>query len=413
MILRLGDRGLEVTRLQRFLILEGFLGYYVDADRGITPPEYLYGLKTKRAVIQLQDLLGLEPTGIFDSNMYEIYYYYLSTHGYSPAIDTNLAWSLGSVINPIATKIQNFNAKIQNSAKSLKAKVESAIAPITSAIDIKGTPFISIPKEGGKTNTIVDNAFGKFGLTISKISNQLNAIVKTTSSEQSIMDIAKGVLGNQSCWKDIQAMNRLPNGVITPGTEIKVPITEELEKKADKTVVVDEISIKLQNPSTPADRRRGKYFTQNEIEFIIINMNTGSDIKFGIAPETISDSINAVFSEQAVMGRSSPYEGYSSSGPRDISFTVPLYASYCPEGIIATERKLRALVYPSKSVGIQPPKCRFKIGAFIDVICVPKSISTTWKKPFIDETYMFADVTLTITVIEDNCRFAKEVELNG
>lgn len=59
----LGDRGNDVTELQEFLIDYGYL----------KEKESYYGVKTKRAVLRVQEELGLTPTGEWNESYYTLF----------------------------------------------------------------------------------------------------------------------------------------------------------------------------------------------------------------------------------------------------------------------------------------------------------------------------------------------------
>lgn len=273
--MKLGDRGLEVVKVQRFLVKEGFLAPSSDGDK-LSPPEPVYGVKTKKAVIELQKKLGIEPTGIWDDSIYAIY----------------------------------------------KNKTSS-----------------------------------------------------TESSGSSSNNGSKEPSGSSS--KD-------------SSTETKTPSFKS-----------------EQGP-------KGRWFDQNkEIECYIINRLTGTKIIFGISPEEVTESVSAQFDEADVRGRSSPFKQYSQSGPKTVSFTISLYADYCPMGIVQTVSAIKALVYPQYSDVIEAPHSYFKIGKFIAIDGIVSSVSVTWKKPFRDGYYLFADVSIDMDEVRSIAQSAKEVESSG
>lgn len=174
--------------------------------------------------------------------------------------------------------------------------------------------------------------------------------------------------------------------------------------------VVNSVSTMFQGANKSLPKGKGS-FTVDYIPCYVYNMNTGTMIQFGVStPEEISDSTTANFEDQAVKGRSSPFKAYDNSGPRSISFTIELVADYCPDGIVQTVNKLRALCYPHKKTIIVEPKCRVVIGNFLKVTCVPTAVDVVWKKPYKDNIYTLADVTLSLSEVESAGTFASEVE---
>lgn len=153
----------------------------------------------------------------------------------------------------------------------------------------------------------------------------------------------------------------------------------------------------------PMESARGTAFltARDPINFYVMNLNTNKIIFFPTLPESVSDSVSANFDDEQVRGRSSPFKGYINTGPRSISFTVTLYQDYCTEGIVQTERALRALVYPGKDSVILSPVCMFRLGNFFQVKGAPTSISTEWRPPYKNGVYSFADVTIGLDEVED------------
>lgn len=268
--MKLGDRDSEVTEVQQFLIGAGFLTPVYKRDMPVSPESH-YGVLTKKAVINLQKVLGLEPTGIWDDSIYSI-------------MATNYSVNLLS-----------------------------------------------------------------------------------------------------------------DSGYTPPSTN----------KTSTKTVT--------QTPTFKTETcPKGRWFDQNkEIECYVLNRLTGTKIIFGISPDEVSESNSAQFDDADVRGRSSPFKQYSQSGPRSVSFTVTLYADYCPMGIVQTVSAVKALVYPKYTDVIEAPHAYFKIGKFMALDGVVNSVSVSWRKPFRDGYYLFADVSIDMDEVRSVAQSAEEVESNG
>lgn len=190
--------------------------------------------------------------------------------------------------------------------------------------------------------------------------------------------------------------------------ELKAPLVRATGAAAATETTATGTGTTVTSSSNP---KGNASFTTDYITCYIYNLNTGTQVNFGVStPDEISDSNSANFEDQAVKGRSSPFKAYDSSGPRTISFTVELVADYCSEGIVKTVNKLRALVYPHKQTVIVEPRCKVCIGNFLQVTGVPTNIDVTWKKPYKDGIYTLADVSITVSEVEDAGRFSKEVE---
>lgn len=221
-------------------------------------------------------------------------------------------------------------------------------------------------------------------------------------------EIARTQMGDPNSFKELQIYNNLLAPLAEPGTEIKIPPIANVI--GDQTEQKEETSSSVVGQSNLPEPPKGRSYLDSEIEFFITNLNTGTKIRFGISPESVSDSFSAQFDDEFVRGRSSPFKGYSGSGPRDISFSLKLYADYCPEGIVQTVRMLRALAYAEKDGVIRPPRCYFSLGTFMQITGVPTSVNVIWEKPYKEGIYSFATVSLSIQEVEEKSRIASEVE---
>lgn len=147
------------------------------------------------------------------------------------------------------------------------------------------------------------------------------------------------------------------------------------------------------------------------IECYIINLITDSRIEFELTPEEVSDSVSAQYDETVPRGRSNPILGYNSSGPRTVSYTIPLHDDYCKEGILATVNKLQALAYPIYHTGsIQAPTALIRLGKMVNTTGVCTEVGVTWKKPYRDGVYLNADVSLTFTETLSTPKGAVDIE---
>lgn len=149
---------------------------------------------------------------------------------------------------------------------------------------------------------------------------------------------------------------------------------------------------------------------KDTINCYIKNFVTGSTIEFELIPEEITDNYSATFDQQDIRGRSNPIQGYNSSGPRTISYTIQLHDDYCKTGILDTVNKLRALTYPEYGGVIIPPKCYVRFGNMIGTKAITTSVGVTWKKPYRDGIFINADVTLEFTEVLENPKSASQIE---
>lgn len=159
--------------------------------------------------------------------------------------------------------------------------------------------------------------------------------------------------------------------------------------------------------------KQGVNFRSNAIPCYIVNLNTNTTITFGTEPDQIEDSKSTQYEDEQTIGRSSPFKGYQGSGPRSVSFTITIVADYCPDGLVTTCNRMKALCYPHKSSHIVGPKALFVLGSFFKVVGTPKDVNVIYKKPYRDGMYTLADVSFSLDEVEDQTRFASEVEQNG
>lgn len=218
---------------------------------------------------------------------------------------------------------------------------------------------------------------------------------------------------NNTTYQSIAQLNVIEDpDLIFPGQQLLLP------KSSSKTTA----SVTIKDSDVPLVSSNFKKFEEvkgintivvDKIECYIINLNTSKKIFFYITPESISESKTAMFEEQSPRGRSSPYQDYTGSGPREVNATFILWADYCPEGIMETVKAIRALVYPHKESYTIAPKALLRLGNFINVTGAVTSVNIDWQKPYKDGVYSHAEVAISITEHEEFSRTAKEVELNG
>lgn len=153
---------------------------------------------------------------------------------------------------------------------------------------------------------------------------------------------------------------------------------------------------------------------KDTIPCYIINLLSYCRIDFVLEPDNISDNTSANFDTQDVRGRSTPYLGYDYSGPHDISFSITLQDDYCKEGILNTANHLKALCYPSYEGGIlTPPRANIHIGDMINGTYIIKSVSVNWQKPYRNNVYMMADVSISATACPDDAPDYQDIWNNG
>lgn len=144
----------------------------------------------------------------------------------------------------------------------------------------------------------------------------------------------------------------------------------------------------------------------------ILNYLTGQSAIFPFISESYSEGESADFDQQQVRGRSNPFFGYASSGPRSGSFNVKLFDDFCirPEGILATVSFLRSLVYPEYRANfIDPPSAYVRIGRHPQLKVVITSVNVNWELPMRNGIYIVADVSIDYSHTLESPYSASEV----
>lgn len=166
-------------------------------------------------------------------------------------------------------------------------------------------------------------------------------------------------------------------------------------------------------------------YSTSIITAYIKNMNTKTVISFAaMLPETIQDSYSANYSPTDLLGRSSPIIGYSSGGPRSVSFDLTLHddiiwADGHNQDIVDVVNSLKALPYPDyTSSKVIPPKCYVKIGDIISLVGVCNEVSVTWEKPYRETalgrmSYIKAEVSLSFDEVVVSPRGTRDIERGG
>ena len=145
----------------------------------------------------------------------------------------------------------------------------------------------------------------------------------------------------------------------------------------------------------------------------IINSILNTTIEFECEPEEFSDSSSAQFDAQDVRGRSSPYQGYNSSGPREISFSLTLHDDLCKMGLLGTVNALKSLTYPGYDGVLKSPQCFIRIGDMVSCNAIVTSVSVSWQKPFRDGVYVTASVDISATEVVDTAYSSADIWTKG
>ena len=127
----------------------------------------------------------------------------------------------------------------------------------------------------------------------------------------------------------------------------------------------------------------------------IKNMLTKNVVEFDL-PRGVSENMQADFETTPIRGRSVPFHGYSNTGDRSLSITIPFHADLCKEDFTVTMDKLRALNYPSYEQNVGHPLCLIRLGNFFCDLCIVMSISIVYPDDgaLRDGQYTYSEVSL-------------------
>lgn len=210
---------------------------------------------------------------------------------------------------------------------------------------------------------------------------------------------------------NVTSQQGTPGSWINPADNKKSaePVTEKTTN--DKTTSTKDTSSSSSKPSystttTPSlgssgSNKRVYRITKDYIPCYVINTVTGGTIEFDCEPDEINDTISAQFDPQEIRGRSSPYQGYNSSGPRTVSLELVLHDDLCKEGVLNTVNRLRSLVYPGYSGVLIAPSCLVRIGDMIHMKAIVNDVGVVWQKPYRNGVYLVANVSLTFSEVVD------------
>lgn len=132
-------------------------------------------------------------------------------------------------------------------------------------------------------------------------------------------------------------------------------------------------------------------------------------------PDEISDSGSANYSEESLLGRSSPLVSYTNTGFREVSFSFDVHREELDSnGIDKLLKIIRASVYPTykDTAALRPTITVVRLGDFY-VKGITKSYSFTWKKPIIDDKYQVCTISMTISHVIDKAYSMSDIIENN
>lgn len=116
----------------------------------------------------------------------------------------------------------------------------------------------------------------------------------------------------------------------------------------------------------------------------IKNNLTGTTIPFISMPKQISESLQATFAQQSIVGASVPRIVYSSTGAKTISLSLQnVSEDYLPanfSNLLQYVRAFQALVYPTYNGNlVNSPNLTLVLGDR-SMSCVCTSVNVTWRR---------------------------------
>lgn len=128
----------------------------------------------------------------------------------------------------------------------------------------------------------------------------------------------------------------------------------------------------------------------------LVDLIDRSKLIFEYIPTEISDSKSASYDDVAIVGRSEPFVGYSSSESRTITFDIEFIVSKFQndatssaetayDQLMEKVRWCRSLAYPdyhTQSFVTPPHPCLLKVGKLLSVRVIVESVEVTYKGPW-------------------------------
>lgn len=135
----------------------------------------------------------------------------------------------------------------------------------------------------------------------------------------------------------------------------------------------------------------------------------GHTIPFVFSPDGLSDSVQASYDQKAIPGASAPQITYSSTGARQVSFTITLPLDYLPPSSDFNDfedylNAFRALVYPKylSSGKVESPHCKLLTSNIeLDGVCSNCTIEYKTDR-YANDGSMSATVSLSFMEVIDN-----------
>lgn len=159
------------------------------------------------------------------------------------------------------------------------------------------------------------------------------------------------------------------------------------------------------------DRKQNYKKYQNDVSYVvrqdkdfiaaIHNNVTGTHISLPVMPQNISEGISSSFAQQEIVGASAPRIVYSSTGAKQISFSLQnLTEDYLIAGFYSLADyvyALQALVYPEYAqMGglVKPPDLTLILGDK-SISCICTSVNVQWGELVRDQQILSCNVDFT------------------
>lgn len=153
------------------------------------------------------------------------------------------------------------------------------------------------------------------------------------------------------------------------------------------------------------------------VSFIRNNL-TGTIIKFTVTPQNVSETTSANYTQQDIVGASTPRIVYSNTSATTMSLSLQnltedyLPAEFVDRGLRAYANAFKALAYPSYSASgiVSSPNATLVLGNR-SISCVVTSVSIDWASYLRDQEFMACNISLNLLVTRDNVPGVTNIEL--
>lgn len=150
-------------------------------------------------------------------------------------------------------------------------------------------------------------------------------------------------------------------------------------------------------------------------------------IYFPCYPESVSDSNQASYSSEAILGRSEPFQYYTGSGPRSVSVKFQMHTDMLDniDYVYTVADRVEACCYPRYGSGVVATRVRLHVANNIDITGIISNVSTDYSGPLLDTTgrtdidtmdrprYAVVDLSFSVTEVTGNPPSYTEISVRG